>query len=222
MHRIIGCLLFSALLGDAGRPDRGRITGRVLSRDGNPVANVKVAARVTGPGMRVLSDPWAMTDDDGRFAIYQLLLGTYQMYTEKKSDDYPNTMARFYRESPLPTVSLTPDNLSAEINIQLGPEAGEITGIISDSTTGTPINADVSLWRRDNKNEIVTSPSPKYLLLIPTDIDVDMEVGTDGYAGWTYAGSHNGAALRVKSGEKIILNIKLDPLRRIRIPRRFR
>ena len=76
------------VLSDAGRPDRGRITGRVVSQDGNPVVNLKVTARQAGAGIRALTSPWAMTDAHGRFAIYQLLLGTYQVYTEKKSEYY--------------------------------------------------------------------------------------------------------------------------------------
>ena len=62
---------------------------------------------------------------------------------------------------------------------------------------------------------IGTTLSPKYEILIPSKVDVDVELETDGYAVWSYARSH-GAALHAEPGENIILNIRLQPVRDVR------
>jgi protocatechuate 3,4-dioxygenase beta subunit len=132
----------------------GAISGTVTdSITGLPIANAQVNARkINGPG-----GGWAVTDENGYYIIQNLAPGLYTV-TAHACNYYP-------KHYPEP-VEVVAGQTTSDINFQLKPytppppgERGSISGVVTDSLTGSPIaNATVKAcgpscgWGRTNEN----------------------------------------------------------------------
>jgi len=194
----------------------GYVFGTVINEQGSPVAGVKVTAKLVddAPIIRVIR--YVETGTDGRFRIDRLSWGEYKIFTKKDSDGYPNSASTFYSNTPAPRIKLSPVSPDASVTINLGPKAGFVKGTITDSVTGAPIDAGVHVWQTFNPNYwLEKSLRSQYLLLIPSNVQVGMEVQAKGYEPWYYPGSAApGRPLIEAPGQAIIVDVRLTPIRK--------
>jgi len=87
-----------------------------------------------------------------------------------------------------------------------------MTGSITDAATGAPVDASLRI-RLSNDNGRFFEPgvSPQFSVLIPPNADLEVEVRAPWYRLWRFSvdGNRRGSPLRVKSGERRVLNIRL-------------
>ena len=113
-------------------------------------------------------------------------------------------------------VKVTTQSPMVEIGLQLRPPAGALNISVTDANSTCPINPSFDIRRTDEpKRSIGGSMPSKWVLVVPPDIKVSLRVGAAGYIDWYYPGGNNpkhATSIRLKSGEEITLNIKLESI----------
>jgi hypothetical protein len=118
----------------------------VLPLDGRP----------QGSGIRYVE-----TDAGGRFVIDRLPWGKYSVFAMKEEAGYPDMKPSFYSANmKTPVARITPTAPVVVVSIRLGPRAAIITGSVSDSTTGGPVNAFFTLARTHNVQDSLSTSAP--------------------------------------------------------------
>jgi hypothetical protein len=209
-------VLFANITLRSADEDRiGSIEGTVTYEDGRPVRGATAYAT---PGDRAIAGilPHAETDENGHFVIRRLWLGKFMVSAKKEDEGYPEPTYAF-QVGMTTEVNLTASNPIAGVSLRLGPKAGIITGTVTDVTTGSLVYPCAKLSWKDRPNIFVEGTglvSDKYRVLVPSDKDVMLKVWVDGYQNWFYPGvadQEAAKALRLKPGEELRLDIKLQP-----------
>jgi hypothetical protein len=216
-------------------PSQGRISGILVYPNGTPVVEGKVVLM----GARLNENPTevsAETDQEGRFEFGHLRLTSYWFHPSKEDEAYGDGEAVSVRGGVRlanPTgVELTSAQPIAHVVLKLGPKWGMVTGLVEDRTTHGPVVAHLRFAERVGP---ATSNEPSYLhgffdrdapgsfrVLIPTGMDLFLQVDADGYEPWFYpdgAGTsvflenhllQQPLPLRLQSGEQKSLNIEME------------
>lgn len=109
---------------------RGRITGIVLNKDGQLMDHASVCTG-TASGSCTWIDCLASTNQDGRFQIEQLKVGTYGVFAIKEDEGYTTD-----NQSPGQKITITDEQPLAVVTVRMGPNGGILTGSVEDKTTG--------------------------------------------------------------------------------------
>jgi len=200
------CLcLTAAARADTPKPT-GVIRGTVVDEHGAPIE--KAVVRVTPMGRSLGYElPWAETDAQGRFAIRNLDWGEYSTSAGKESEGYPEGSGSFYeRGGKFPIVVLSPVSPETEVQIELAPKAGILTGRVSDSVTGAPIKAGFDFKRPGSSRlELITGQPSNYRVFLPASETMDVGVSARGYQTAYFP------SLNLSSGQEEQLDIQLQP-----------
>jgi len=189
----------------AGRPE-GVIRGEVIDPSGSPVPGARVYCE--RPGIVTKPIP-ATTDQNGRFKIPRLKLGTYMVFASKEDAGYADTLGSFYADPPS-KITLYVLQPVADVTVRMPPQAGVLTGSVKDATSAEPIvGAQIRLTRSEDSERFVQFASQlgdgTFKRLVPADKGIDISVSAEGYQTWK---SHLDP---VKSGTEINLDISMQP-----------
>lgn len=199
-----------------GKPQaHAGIVGTVFDQQARPLKNISVHAVSDKTGRYM---PTVDSNEAGRFVIENLEPGTYSIFGESDADAYPNTGLSFYpNENP---IKVTLGNFgTANVVLVLGPRAGVLCGTVLDKTTGKVINSQhpphfIVRKVSDRADSIEFMGPAHFRWLIPPATEVTLEVFVEGYKRWVYAETSSPLKpipFRLESGEKRILNIRLEP-----------
>jgi hypothetical protein len=158
--------------------NKGVIEGRVTNEMGKPIANAKVHADLVGVRPQATLYRFEETDGNGHFSIDQLDWGEYVVGAMKKEDGYAYQLNRLYMTGPPPHATLTPQQPTANLEIQFTAKAALLVGRLTDATTGAPLQATFKLSRKPDsptENYLTGQPSD-YRVLLPPDVDTYIEV----------------------------------------------
>lgn len=165
------------------------IHGRVLDPTGNPVegASVHVNPIDHSPGSRL--EAFIPTQKEGVFSIGNLTPGTYRVHAVWDKEGYADSLFSFHDTGLSPIVEVSATNPLANTTVVLGRKAGIVTGNIVNAATGALIpHATFHMWRiKAPASSIYTSAGSPYRLLIPSDIEVGIEVHAVGFQTWHYS-----------------------------------
>lgn len=194
----------------------GQIEGIVIYEDGEPVKGATVFAFPLDRGLAA-KVPSADTNELGHFQISRLWLGKFAVTAKKEDEGYPDTNIAFYSDQKIAPITLSLSHPSATETILLGPKAGILTGTVADAVSGAPVDPCVDFHRASDPNNFLSGTglvNAEYRVLVPSDREVIMKIWHEGYLPWYYPGTSNKSdaePLRLKSGEKRTLNIRLQP-----------
>lgn len=214
---ISAALLFCTLSCGIGTDAQqaGKIIGTVLDEKGIPLTGAKVNVlpldgRPQGSGVRYVE-----TDIEGRFVIDRLSWGRYSVFAMKQQDGYPDMEPSFYSAgTKIPVATIAPTAPVASVSIHLGPPAAIITGSISDSITGAPVNAFFRLARMNNAEDWLSTSVPStYRVLVPAVTDIAFSVTAPGYEKWT-----SPRPIKLQSGQELRLQVELVPAYNRNVP----
>lgn len=193
----------------------GKIVGTVLDEKGVALVGAKVNVlpldgRPQGSGVRYVE-----TDVEGRFNLDRLPWGKYSVFAMKQEAGYPDMEPSFYSASMKIAVAIiTPTAPVATVSIRLGPRAAIITGSVSDSRTGAPVNAFLKLARTDNAQDWLSTSVPStYRVLVPAVTDVAFSVTAPGYERWI-----SPRPINLQSGQELHLDVDLVPAYNPNVP----
>ncbi|MDE3136467.1 MAG: carboxypeptidase regulatory-like domain-containing protein [Acidobacteriota bacterium] len=178
----------------------------MVDEHGVPVEKAVVRVTPVGKALGYVL-PWAETDAQGRFAIRKLDWGTWSTSASKPSEGYPDLPSVLYEKGgKLPMVVLSASSPAAEVEIQFAPKAGILTGRVSDSVTGAPIQADFEFRRHGSSRfEFGMGQPSNYRVFLPASETMDMKVSAPGYQTAYFP------ALNLSSGEEQKFDIELQP-----------
>jgi 5-hydroxyisourate hydrolase-like protein (transthyretin family) len=217
---LVSLVLCAAMLSTAARGASeagatGVISGVVVNNRGEPIAAAKVHALSTERRPVAALVKYVETDTDGRFLMGQVEYGSYRLYALKETDGYPDRSFSFYSNGLTFQATVSERSPHAEALIVVGPIAGRLTGLISDSATGQPLNGRLHLWRiKDPAIFFDTTVRAQYEILIPANNEVGMEVTVPGYEVWRYPGdpyATQSSPMLLRSDERKAVEIKLRP-----------
>lgn len=171
-------------------PPSGKILGRVVDAQGQPVSGAKVHAQKSDFTMGRL--PTAYTDNHGKFLIKGLTLGTYMMSVAKEEDGYPPSDSPFHSAGliEIPQVAINEQQVAPKIVIQMGPRASRLVGHIVNAANKPIENAQITLSRVDRPDySYLTGPDlkGKFKVLVPP-VPIMIKVSAPGYEDWYYGG----------------------------------
>ena len=196
-------------------PAVGRVTGTVLDELDQPINQAQVCSVVhiqLKPNTSQSNSTCVThTDETGQFEIDHLPMGTYTITASKNDEGY----AELRQGTPVPEVTLTPEEPIANVIVKLGPKQGILIPLVKDTSTGKPVFDFLLRWQTvvpDGRWGGTagfgqwTTRTP-----IPAAKDVSLEVSAHGYKNWVYADPSGSRFLRLKSGQRKILSIELQP-----------
>lgn len=124
----------------------GVIYGIVIARDGQPAADLHVAAEPQGVPIATKL-PGTKTDSAGRYRFEKLQLGRYSVFAQDEEARYPGNRTSFYdSEAPAREINLTAEHPEAEFRVDLPPKAGFLQIHLTDRTTRTEFVPCGSNW----------------------------------------------------------------------------
>ncbi len=194
--------------------EKGQIVGTVIDENGHPVANAQVSPQYLGVAVFRTLVITVDTDERGRFRIGHLRWGPYAVYAGKETDRYPNLRLPLYRTRPVPKVTLSTQQPTAQIVVRIGPRAGVLVASVRDALTHALVNSQLVLQRADGSGTIMLSEPPEFRVLLPANTDVSVEIRKKGYKPWRYSEATN-RFVRVNSGEEKKLEVSLMPSERL-------
>jgi hypothetical protein len=195
------------------RAGSGSIVGTVRDASGAPVASAEVYAMpVTTSPRRII--PFSQTDASGQFSIDYLAPGKYKVFAAKPSENYPPTgFAAFYSNNQIrhEVVAITQEHPQARVTISLGPRGALVYGRFVDARRSSPIEGQVTVSRiADPRKTFSTAFRENYRVLVPADVEIELEVTADGYEPWSYVHAY-GRGLRLEPGKDLQVDINLVP-----------
>jgi len=198
------------------RPSTGMIRGTVVNEYSQPVASADVTAQVADQVHQGLVR-YVQTDAAGRFVISGLQSARYQVFAMKEADGYANPRWFIYDNGNIPAVQVSDAGPASTVLVKIGPKSANISGTITDATTGNPIEAaSFRIWRgNDCASDLPVSAKPAYYLLVPSGAEVAFEVSAPGYEVWRYNPGPDAAEptrINLPPGAHMPLNIKLQPI----------
>jgi hypothetical protein len=194
---------------------QGTVKGVVVNEIGKPVtgAEVYVLEKKKFVGHRPLQV--YETDSIGQFLATNLPWGVYVVMAGKESEGYPDMKLAFYSNLAVPTVTLSPEFPSANVNVQLGPKAGilEVTSLVSALNGKKIEDASITLRRVQNPDFfITTSTATGAQILVPSMTDIAIEVSAPGYRTWpTQNLAKSSTQIHLKPEEVYKLQVRLEP-----------
>jgi hypothetical protein len=209
-------LLIALVAVPTGAQGKGRIEGTVTNELGKPVSKAKVHAAPMSSRPQASIFRFEETDENGHFSIDQLDWGEYVLGAMKTEDGYPFQLNKLYINTPLPRVTLTPQEPVGRVQIQFAWKAALLTGRVTDATTGTPLQTTFKLSRKpDSMTEnYLTSASEDYSVLLPPDTLIYISVYKVGYKTWYFGGGSDPSRRsphHLGPGERMNLDIALEP-----------
>lgn len=171
----------------------GTVEGRVVNSKGLPVEGATVYAAPTEESELIQNGLMAAatSDDQGRFVLRNVVVGTNMILGSKEEEAYCSTLyAPFVQNfAELPRVVVQEEVVSRGVVVTL-PSCATLHGVITDRTTGSPIpEAQIHLIRQDNPNlDLITSPDidGKFRFVLPK-LPYTIEVYISGYKTWKRA-----------------------------------
>jgi hypothetical protein len=194
----------------------GAIEGIVADDQGKPVSGVKVlCCRFTSsPVATKRVTPYAVTGQDGKFNVTNLMLGEDIVSTLKQEDGDPDRTRGLHGGFPLLRVTLDAEHpVAHNVVVELGPKAAIIAGSVLD-VTGAPVSGNLQVWTVDKQGGRSESVKGTYLVLIPPDIPTQFLIRAAGYIDGYYPGVSDitgSSLLTLKSGDRKTINVRLVP-----------
>jgi hypothetical protein len=188
---------------------QGRVTGTVLTQEGQPVesANVCVVVWTAGSSSATCRNT---TDEVGRFDIKNAPMGPFFVTASKEEDGYSMVEGQGGGQK----VDLTAERPTADVIIKLGAKAGILIGSVKDSVTGKPVDGIqlnyISIAGKVN-GTAGGYGNGTFRLNLPTTDDYIILVSAPGYKTWFYRDAEQDASLHLASGEQKTLDVFLVP-----------
>jgi hypothetical protein len=164
---------------------QGTVTGTALDETGKPLAKAKVRVAEKGPfgGHRTIQ--YYETDSEGHFLIGHVPWGTYVVVGGKEGAGYPDTNFAFYSNLAVPTVTLSPDSPTANVDLKFGPKAGILeVAPVADAETGKEIRSASITLRRAGSDFFMTASTTEGRILVPSATEVLVRITAPGYKPW--------------------------------------
>jgi hypothetical protein len=193
--------------GPQGQSQRGSgiISGMVVDEHGSPVPAAEVDVDAEDGRVRSKARRFVETDSEGRFSIDGLQWGKYRVFAKKESSGYPDMAFPFYSTELYPVASVIEYAPTAHVQIRFGPKAGTLEGHVTNAETGSPLNAGFKLIRAaDPESWLSISAPPVYRVLLPSDVDIQVEVSAPGFKTWM-----SSKPLRLQAGTEVSLDVAL-------------
>jgi hypothetical protein len=212
-HNFLNWALLVASAGAFGQTAQTTISGRVIDSDGRAVAGATALAIPFGEGRLAHS----VTDANGAYEIVTTYQGQLRVTAHKESDGYPNTLGvLFIGDESFPVVETMPGGVLKNVNIQLPPPDGILTGTVHDAQTGGKVpQARVTLRKVDAPDVMYSSylrDDGTFLFALPPK-PITLEITAPGYKTWRYVDGSDATRneyLYLKHGSRSEISIELE------------
>jgi hypothetical protein len=180
----------------------------VLNKDGQLMDHATVCTRTTS-GDSSSTNCLTPTNQDGRFQIEQLRVGTYRVFAIKEEEGYATE-----NQSPGQIVTITNEQPLAVVTVRMSPNGGILALSVKDKTTGKPIPEVMLTYQAIDATSTGSGRHPSnFRLTLPTATDLIVVVSAKGYKSWFYADPSDSSrpVVRLEPGEERVVDVELVP-----------
>lgn len=207
-----GVLSFGAQRKDSAT-HTSEVSGIVLTEEGLPAVDFQVCTQVhtKRSGLEQTETCClARTNSDGRFTITDLKPGTYELLATNDAEGYS-----IGTQQPGQVVAID-EHSQPSVTIRLHNGGPVVVAHIIDKSTGKPLDDAQLQYSGVDCNAgggVLRGFEGQYALPIPTDCDVILIARAKGYRGWVYTDDQSSSrpVLRLAAGQRIVLDIQLEP-----------
>ena len=200
----------AGLASDSVQPE-GTISGFVLDYHDSIVEHASVCT-TSFSNNKSMTNCRTLTDQNGRFTIQHVPMGSYSVVATKEEDGY-SMVEQIHGEK----VVLTADQPLAQLTLKLGARSGRLTGTAKDKATGKSIGPEGKLYityvsvEGNNTGSISGLDGANLRANLPAGKEFIVFVSAPGYAPWFYVNSQSRPTLRLEPGEEKVLDVELEP-----------
>jgi hypothetical protein len=205
---VLTALLFTTAASAFQSEVNGVIYGVVVGVDGQPISQIAVEAFPT-------KNPWsgslphAKTDSMGRYRIERLPLGEYNVWAYDQQAGHPYSNWDFYYGKDLPKAQITGDHPNVELRVDLPAPAGFLELHLSNARTGENIRAMRAAlrWANNPHRLLRITGYTDRAILLPPEEDIEVHLSSDGFGA-------SDQTIRLHPGDRVILNLQLEPVQK--------
>jgi hypothetical protein len=193
----------------------GVVYGALSTPDGRPANKLSLEAMPVDVEINGKL-PKTKTNERGEYRFENLPWGRYKVFGEDEKAGYSAYSAG---DDPLPEGEVTPEHPKAELSFTLPPKAGFIHIHLKNRRTGRAISAMtiavVPIEKPDSRvfndpGVFTMSCDSDRMVLVPPDKNLLLHVKSDGFREWDES-IGTGKPVNVPSGNRLILDVQLDP-----------
>jgi hypothetical protein len=139
--------------------------------------------------------------------------GTYEVFATQEEEGYS-----IENQAPGQRVTITPDNLWANVTIRLRAKGGILIGSVRDKSSGQPVNGISAQYMvidgKDGGGGGFRRSDGEFRMTAPTECNLVVIVSAPGYKEWVYTDPSTPSlpVSRMSPGERKQLDIELEPL----------
>lgn len=211
LHSVIVVLVLAVGAAGQAHPTHAFVYGKVFGLDGEPERNIGVTAVPLGVALAAVL-PHTKTNDAGEYRVPAPWWGRYTVCAEDEQAGY-SSFATGCGGPHAPEVEITPEHPQAELNLTLPPKAGFLEIHLSNRQTGEKIPTMlVRLTSAENPDKLLysTSRDSNKVILLSPNKDLLLHITSRGFEEWDESAG-NGEPIRLTSGERVKLDVQLDP-----------
>ena len=212
---IVGFLLLAAVAG-AQEPStwtNGTIYGTAYDTDGHPASQIPLTALPLGVALGTPL-PATKTNENGEYRFARLpWWGRYTVYANDEDAGYSDFSTGQTGQTQPEEVEISPHHREGLLTVHLPPKAGFLRINLTNRRTGAAVpSMRVIVMRSTTPPALVSSSSGSSTqpILLPPDKDLLLHVVAEGFQEW-HESVGGGKAVRLTSGEKLTLDVQLEP-----------
>jgi len=196
----------------------GSVSGHVLTVEGTPIAYAKVYAKKKGEAFQVGAVPITEADARGAFTMSRLSPGEYAIVAFEEEAGYPDLTFSFYSRANS-TFKRTHVNIMSgrvvQADVRVAAKGAHLFISVIDTNNKKPVsNAEITLsYVRDPKIYLRFGAADlvgHFKLLVPSFIDINMDVSAPGYSSWHFRGTSRSRYIQLKPGSEYQVIVDLS------------
>ena len=194
------------------RPN-GTIHGIAYDSDGRPASQIRLTALPVGVALGAPL-PATKTNEKGEYRFAGLpWWGRYTVYADEEGAGYSAYSTGISGQTQPDDVDIAPAHPEGELTVHLPPKAGFLWINLTNRRTGAAVPSMRVIVMRPTSPPVLAfsrSGSSTDGILLPPDKELLLHIISDGFQEW-HESVGNGRAVRLASGERLTLNVQLDP-----------
>lgn len=187
---VIACCGTTMIFAEGSIPKPGAISGKVLQKDGTPLAGATVYAM---PALDMRQQIRTQTDRNGVFLLTGIPPGDVYVDAYDEEEGYPYSLFAFFAipgSDDMKKVVVAANIATTDVIIRFADKAGRLKLDILDDHGKPILGAELSFTRPDLRGDYAMGSGAEVSMLVPP-VPFRLTIKAGGFRPWHYAVNNN-------------------------------